>query len=221
MVFVAPKKVSGDRARRLVIAAALVSAALALSTLSGCDGVAAVLGVESDAGFTTFEEASLAEINFLRTDPAGYAETRLADDYAAGTDNGAYLDVRSRQPVSALTLHSVLGTVADDYAEFMATADVFGHYERLTPKERCEEAGYFHYSGENLAAGSYPEQNAEADPKAAAIAYVEMLVIDEGVPSLGHRENLLASGHRVVGIGFHRDTDSTYHNYYVQNFGYQ
>lgn len=214
-------KRSGVRAHRLAVVAVLVTAAVALSILSGCDGVASVLGADPAGRFTTFEEASLAEINFLRTDPAGYAETRLADDYAAGTDNGAYLDVRSRDAVRALTMHSVLGDVADDYAEFMATNDVFGHNERLTPKERCEEAGYFHYSGENLAAGSYPVQNAEADPEAAAIAYVEMLVIDEGVPSLGHRENLLARGHRVVGIGFHRDTDSTYHNYYVQNFGYQ
>jgi uncharacterized protein YkwD len=103
----------------------------------------------------------------------------------------------------------------------MATHNVFGHYERLTPAERCAEAGYEFYSGENLSAGSFPAYHAEADPETAAIAFVEMLVIDEGVVGVGHRENLLNDLHRVVGIGFHRDTESTYHNYYVQDFGRQ
>lgn len=203
------------------LASVALGVVLGALLLAGCDGTGALLGLGASGRFSTFQQESLEEINFLRTDPAGYAEARLADEYAAGADNGAYHDVRSRAAVGALSLDAALCTAATDYAEYMARHDVFGHYERLTPAERCSEAGYEFYSGENLAAGSYPVYHAETDPKAAAVAFVEMLVIDEGVVGVGHRENLLSDIHRVVGIGYHRNTESTYHNYYVQDFGRQ
>lgn len=218
-----PRKLSRLEApaRFRLVSAATLAAFIALLLLSGCDGTGALFGVGSGGSYSTFQMESLEEINFLRTDPAGYAELRLADDYGAGTDNGAYTDLRSRPAVSALALDAQLCTAATDYAEYMATHNVFGHYERLTPAERCAEAGYEFYSGENLSAGSFPAYHAEADPETAAIAFVEMLVIDEGVVGVGHRENLLSDVHGVVGVGYHRDTESTYHNYYVQDFGRQ
>ena len=181
---------------------------------SSCD-----LFLNGKLGYSGFQKSSLEEVNYLRTNPAGYAESRLLDNYQSGNDNGAYLDVKNRNPVGALTLNQGLCTASSDYAEYLADNDVFSHTARLTPDERAKEADYDYWSGENLGAGSYTFYNADENSDEAAVAFVEMLVIDQGVPSLGHRENLLSSAHIALGIGFHRNTDSTYDNYYVQMFG--
>ena len=157
---------------------------------------------------TTFQTATAEELNFARTAPADYAEDRLKDDYDAGTDNGAYLDMKGRVPVPAVSLQAQLNRAAMDYAEYLADNNVFGHEENGTPVDRCEAAGYYYFSGENLAAGNFPGLDAAVNPEEAARGFVKMLIIDEGVPDLGHRDNIMSQFHRSVGIGYAKNFNS-------------
>ena len=175
----------------------------------------------SPSDFTQFQESILDEINNIRTDPSGYAETRLKSYYDSSTDNGAYTDIKSRNAVGSLELQDQLCSAASKYAQYLAENNVFGHYENGSPAERCEAEGYDYYSGENIGAGSYSYYNAEDDPVTAAEAFIVMWVIDMNVVGVGHRENIMSSTHKKLGTGFFRDTNSTYENYAVLDFGYQ
>ena len=175
----------------------------------------------SPIGFTQFQESVLDEINYIRTDPSGYAETHLKSYYDSSTDNGAYADIKSRNAVGSLELQDQLCSAASKYAQYLAENNVFGHYENGSPAERCEAEGYDYYSGENIAAGSYSYFNAEDDPVTAAKEFIVMWVIDMNVQGVGHRENIMSSTHKKLGAGFFRDTVSTYVNYAVLDFGYQ
>lgn len=168
---------------------------------------------------TDFQNATLDELNLARTVPAAYAEDRLKSDFDAGTDNGAYHDMKSRSAVPAVGLQSQLNQAAMSYAEYLSDNNVFGHEENGTPVERCEAAGYSSFSGENLAAGNFPGLDAANNPDEAAIMFVRMLIIDEGIPDLGHRENIMSEVHRSVGVGYAKNFHSDYVNYTVQDFG--
>ncbi len=172
-----------------------------------------------DNEFTVFEQTMLSEINFARTNPKAYAEARLKQAYQRGDDNGAYYDLRRYQAVPPLKLRKKLCIAAKKYAKYLALHRTFGHFAHGTPKERCKAEGYRFYSGENLAAGSYPTHNAIEDPKLAAISFVQQLIIDEGVPSLGHRKNIMRYTHTHFGAGFYRYENCIYKNYAVQEFG--
>jgi hypothetical protein len=180
-----------------------------------------VLSCQYDSGYTLFQEETLNEVNFVRTDPDGYAETRLKSYYDNGTDNGAYLDIKSYNSRESLELNEKLCRAAEDYAQYLADNNAWGHYENGTPSSRCQNAGYEYYSGENIAAGTHSYYNADESPQDAAIAFVLAWIIDEDVPSLGHRINMMSTGHTELGVGFARNTSSAYQNYAVQDFGSQ
>ena len=179
------------------------------------------LSASSPSDFTLFQESILDEINFIRTDPSGYAEARLKSSYDSGTDNGAYTDIRSRNAEEPLELQGQLCGAVSKYAQYLAENNVFGHYENGSPAERCEAEGYDYYSGENIGAGFYNYYNAEDDPATAAEALIVMWVIDMNVDGVGHRENIMSSTNKKLGAGFFRDISSTYENYAVLDFGYQ
>lgn len=174
---------------------------------------------ETGTNYSVFQEKVLEEINFARTNPVSYAETRLRNSYNTNSDNGAYNDIRNRTPVGPVELQSRICRAASKYAVYLAQHNVFGHYENSTPPARCQAEGYHNFSGENLAAGSYSSLNADINPETAAIEFVVMLIIDQGVPSLGHRHNIMNGVHKKLGVGFSRDTSSTYKNYTVHDFG--
>lgn len=167
----------------------------------------------------TYTTKMISEINLARTNPAHYAEIRLKSYYESNNDNGAYTNLSNWIPVSSVTLNEVLCQAADKYAKYLADHNVFSHTAHSTPSERCATEGYSHYSGENLAAHSAISYNADSNPKDAAINFVRQLIIDEGVETLGHSINIMKSVHKVVGVGFHRNTSADYNNYCVQNFG--
>ncbi|HYH05243.1 MAG TPA: CAP domain-containing protein [Bacillota bacterium] len=172
-------------------------------------------GKYTGATSPNFQQAVLEEVNFARTNPSGYAKERLT----SGTDNGAYEDMMQRTVVGALELENNLCNAASKYAQYMAENNVFGHEEYSKPAERCKAVGYNYFSGENIAAGGSNNLNAEQNPTQAAAEFVKMLIIDKGVASLGHRNNIMSSSHKKLGVGFARNTSSTYVNYMVQDFG--
>jgi hypothetical protein len=190
--------------------------AFLIPIISGCSS-------PLSSSFTAFQRASLAELNYARTQPAAYAKDRLASFKNAGTDYGAYDDLTGRSAVCALKLQSQLCTAATDYAEYLATTNTFGHDKNGTPVSRCAAAGYntTFFSGENLAGSGVAECNADANPETAAIYFVRMLIIDDGESDLGHRKAIMYSGNKTVGVGFCHKTSATYINYCVQEFGLQ
>jgi len=196
--------------RKILMFFAAVSFVLSLSSCDGDDG---------GGGYSDFQEELIDEINYARTDPSDYADNRLKSCYDAGTDNGAYTELKSTASMSALELQERLCAASQKYAEFLANNNVFGHYEKGTPSERCIAEGYSCYSGENIAAASSITHNAENDPELAAKGFVLQWIIDSGVSGVGHRKNILNSTHTHMGGGFCRDTSSIYYNYAVQDFG--
>jgi len=174
---------------------------------------------QPDENEIVFREKTLEEINFVRTSPSEYAIERLDDQYKSNNDNGAYEDLLTQEEQSPLVLNSQLTLAADKYSQFLATSGGWSHTEDGTPSERCEREGYHSFSGENIAAGSHSHFSIESNPEEAAIQFVVLLIIDEGVEGVGHRKNILGSSHKSVGIGFHYDAQSNYVNYSVQDFG--
>jgi uncharacterized protein YkwD len=166
-----------------------------------------------------FNEFVLQEVNFARTDPQGYAEQRLNESFQTSNDNGAYLDLKSRNGVHPLELNDELNNAASKYAKYLADNNRFGHFENGSPDDRAEAEGYNRGIGENIAANSSFSYNAENDPQLSAINFVRFLIIDNAVPDLGHRVNILKEDYISLGVGFSRNENADYVNYFVQNFG--
>lgn len=182
----------------------------------------AVLAAQTSGSeeYEPYQQAVLNEVNFARTDPAGYAQKRLAADCAAGKDNGAYAQLMKTKPTHALSLEAKLTKAAAGYAKFLAAKNRFGHNERGTPASRISAETYAASAmGENIACGSFPGMNAEETPAEAAVIFVKQWIIDAGVPGAGHRRNILSPLFTETGIGFGSNPASSYVNYMVQDFG--
>lgn len=164
-----------------------------------------------------YRAKSLAEMNFLRSDPAGYAEARLKASFDAGTDNGAYNDIKTRTAAGPLVLQSQLNSSAHKYAVVLFTNQGLSHYYNgTTPSSRAQAEGYNNWSGENIAYSTSSTCNIEVNPEAAAIEHIRQFVIDMGVADLGHRNNCMNSLHKSVGFGFYNGDNR---NYWVEDFG--
>lgn len=169
---------------------------------------------------TPSQQFMLDEINRVRTDPAGYADLRLKQEKLNSTDNGSYLYLKSLAPLKPLVFNNALNLSASNYAQFLADKNLMGHCENGTPLKRAIITGFEGASiGENIAASSGETFNFITNPRDAAIAFIKIMVIDEGVADLGHRLTMLNPTYRTVGIGFKRNTESTYVNYTVHDFG--
>ncbi len=178
---------------------------------------------QSNTEFTKFQRLVLEEVNFARTNPKRYAETRLKDAYLKGKDNGAYYDIKRWEPVHALTLEAHLCSAAEKYAKYLAVNNLSGHYADGTPRSRCEAAGYTDWTsiGENIAYGYGSGQNANVDEQKSAIVFVRQLIIDRNVPDLGHRKNIMRDSYTQIGVGYYYYQNSRMKNYLVQDFGRQ
>lgn len=166
---------------------------------AGCDGN----GGGGSSALTAEEQAVLDYTNQARTDPQGFAEQHLADEYATGTDNGAYDDLMARDPVEPLEVSSGLVAAARAHARDMAENCGLQH-------DSCDGTSWAdrihsYYTGgliaENAAVGY-----------GSGLAVVKGWIIDQGIPSLGHRHNLLDERFEHIGIGHHG-------SYWVQDFG--
>ncbi len=167
------------------------------------------------------EQMTLGEVNFLRTRPAEYAETRLKEYFDEKADNGAYRFLQRMKPVHPLVLNDTLNILATNYAKLISFKKKLSHNLRGTPKDRADKAGYYGMIGENLAAGSEDKYNALVNSKIAAVEFVRMLVIDMGIKDYGHRKILVEPGFRDLGIGFNHVPNDQLKNYFVMEFGRQ
>ena len=171
---------------------------------------------------STFQQSMLEEINFARTNPSGYAELRLKTTMLESADNGSYLYLKSLTPLASLIFNNALNLSASAYALYLAENNLMGHNLDGTPLKRAMAVGFAgSLVGENIAASTGSNFNSVADPKNAAIYFVQLMIIDANVSDLGHRLTLLSPNYSTIGIGYSQNLSSTYINYNVQDFGNQ
>ena len=174
---------------------------------------------DASAGYLTARDRSvIAEINLMRRDPAKYSRNYLAPlrgYYQGGllrypgavpmrTSEGVSAldecirELENSRPLPELTPSSGLTMAARDHVRDQGPSGNIGHtgMDGSTPTSRIERYGRWDLSaGENISYGY-------GEPRKIVAA----LLIDDGVPSRGHRKNLLNGSFRVVGVnlGHHR-----------------
>ncbi|MBF0316486.1 MAG: hypothetical protein HQK52_23925 [Oligoflexia bacterium] len=169
-----------------------------------------------------FQNYVLQETNFARTRPQEYARTRLSVEYSSQNDNGAYEQLYGRAALPTLILDARISEVAMNYASLSAQQGVLGHDLNGTdPSVRCSQSNYHAPCSENLASHSAPEYDATTNPEQAAINFIKQLIIDNNEADYGHRKNILDSAIKAMGVGYARNINTQYVNYFVQNFGRQ
>lgn len=159
----------------------------------------------------------LRALNHARTDPAGFASvlqqhrarlrgTRYLEprtnvwiitrEGAAAVDE-AIAVLRATAPVPPLTLHEGLRRAAQDHVAWQGPRGEVGHHgeNNTSPFDRMRRHGVTQRAtGENISYGP------------TGLQVVIDLIVDDGVPSRGHRRNILDPAFREVGIaiGPHR-----------------
>jgi uncharacterized protein YkwD len=154
---------------------------------------------------TAVEQLFLEQLNDARANPAAYGQS-------------IGLDLSNVAPAQPLAFNPQLVQAARLHAQDMAARGYFDHYtpEGLDPGARLNAAGFAWNSyGESIAGGSAFPGPAEA---------LRGLIIDQGVPDLGHRVHLLAidavfKDQTQVGIGVDQNTAGPLQNYYVIDTG--
>jgi uncharacterized protein YkwD len=154
---------------------------------------------------TAQEQMFLELLNDARANPAAY-----------GASIG--LDLSYVAPAAPLAFDTLIQQAAQLDAQDMNNRAFFGHTnpDGLDPGARLTNAGYpWTTWGESIAAGGTLPSPAEA---------LRALIIDAGVPDLGHRNHLLGIGYpdnlqSEVGIGMVQNGSGPYSNYYVIDTG--
>lgn len=198
-----------------------VLAAFIILAVSGCTGsVAPGKGAEKPGGYSALERAVLVETNRLRKDPVAYTSVlesmsrRMKGDvyYQEGSNVGIItnegkgavteaIGVMKRQsPLSSLKWSEELAKLAREHVKDTGQKGLLGH-ESSRGKSFSDRVGAvadrlrFDYTAENISYG--PDDGQEV---------VAQLFIDDGVPSRGHRKNMLTKKLKYAGVGcgYHR-----------------
>jgi len=165
---------------------------------------------------TGIEKDVILEMNKVRNNPRKYAElyirprlryfngrnysvpgqiTMVTQEGAAAV-NACITALNRAGSVSALTPERGLSRAAKDHATDQSRTGQIGHNgsDRSTPETRMRRYGTFSGSwtwGENISYGD-----------AAGREIVCSLLIDDGVPSRGHRTNIMNRAFTQTGVGF-------------------
>lgn len=147
---------------------------------------------------TAQEQLLLEQLNAIRADPAAYGQS-------------IGLNLSGVAPAQPLAFNTLLEEAAQAHSQDMNDANYFGHTSSTgqTPDQRMTAAGFNWYAwGESIAAGYSTSSSA-----------LQALIVDQGVPDLGHRIQLLAmsglfQGQNQVGIGIVSGS-GTYGTYYT------
>jgi len=172
-------------------------------------------------GVVTYENAGTFTIRLTVTDPtdlAGISETVLVVGTPSTEDTFAHQVLyltnleRRAQGLPPLKGEDSLARASFGHLLDMAMQNYFAHesLDGRSPWDRIEAEGYiFDVAGENIAAG-YPTPR---------------LVVDAWMASPGHRENILYTGFRELGVAYYFEQDDTYpgptgyYHYWGQDFG--
>jgi hypothetical protein len=158
------------------------------------------------------EDAVLAEVNYVRAHPQDYADelrryreffdgrvVRLPGDQigqtmreGVGAVDEAISFLDRQAPLPPLAYGEVLALAAHDLADEQGETGYTGHRSANgeSPGDRVKRRGGDIYVGETISYGY-------DDPGAV----VRQLVIDDGVPSRGHRGLIFTADNRYAGVG--------------------
>jgi len=175
--------------------------------------VALNVGVADSSFAQAIELEVAAELNLARTQPGRYAE--LLREYR-GFIRGLYLErpgevtvvlnegakavdeaiafLERQKPLAQMSLSKGLSQAARDHARDQGQTGQTGHggSDRSTMDKRMERYGTWGKTiGENIAYGAVTARD-----------IVIQLLVDDGVPSRGHRTNIFNPEFLVVGIAF-------------------
>ncbi|MGI5077245.1 CAP domain-containing protein [Treponema maltophilum] len=140
------------------------------------------------------EREVVEEINFARTQPKEYVKARLQPYVDAGTASKAMKEcineMNGKAPLKPLQVAAGLTLAAREWVALQGPSGYIGHDMNLS--DRLRKYCYFWgFPGENISYGYN-------DAKTIVIALLE----DDGVPSRGHRNNILNAGFAYIGVGF-------------------
>ncbi|MBX7152833.1 hypothetical protein K1X84_14485, partial [bacterium] len=177
---------------------------------------------------SNLEKQVVRELNEVRRNPKGYAKyvaalkkyfngklmTIPGEDASIMTNEGVsavnecYDFLMNAEPIDTLRPSKGLSQAAEDHAEDQGPTGETGHdgSDGSSPFERIERYGqWLSTAGENI---DYGNDDARR--------IVLSLLIDDGVPSRGHRENIFNTAFKVVGVacGPHKE----YRNMCVMDF---
>lgn len=165
---------------------------------------------------TDLEKAVVRELNAVRSNPQGYAkhikarlkyyngnryeypgQTVLMTMEGASAAQECYEFLMKASPIDTLKPSKGMSLAARDHVEDQGPTGKTGHNGRdgSSPFDRIERYGkWLKIAGENI---DYGNDNARE--------IVIALLIDDGVPSRGHRNNIFNPDFKVVGVacGYH------------------
>jgi uncharacterized protein YkwD len=153
---------------------------------------------------TGLEQEFLERLNDARANPAAYGQS-------------IGLDLSGVAPSQPLAFNTALVQSSRDHSTDMNVNNFFGHNgsDGSTPFQRMSADGFPWVGAEESIAAGYPS------PEAA----LQALIVDSGVPSLGHRDQLLSIGgspyssEQETGVGIVLNGTGSYHNYYTIDSG--
>ncbi|MDR1287149.1 MAG: CAP domain-containing protein [Treponema sp.] len=156
------------------------------------------------------EKDVILEMNKVRSDPKKYAELYIKGRLQYFDENlysapgevaiqtkegkkaveGCYNALIKMQPAPLLYPENGLSLAAKDHAADQSKTGQTGHSgsDHSTPASRVSRYGTGSYIGENIAYGSYGGRDIIVD-----------LLIDDGVPSRGHRQNIMKRDYNQTG----------------------
>lgn len=173
----------------------------------------------------------LDELNLVRTDPKGYVKY-LKQRLDSFVESNVHIDGVGRRisnhegkaavyecievlqntlPMGALTMNENLCESALWLAKDQAYYNITGHdgSDGSTMTDRVKRSGFTGMGwGENCSYGRYTARD-----------FIMGLLIDDNVPSRGHRKNILNRNYTQVGIGL-ATGHATYNTVLVTDFGY-
>jgi len=172
--------------------------------------------LKRQSGYSTLnqsEQEMFYWVNLLRKDPPAFWRNQVEHflktfpEARTASSNSLQHDLLSTSALSPLRVSAALTRTTKDHSAFLAQKQTISHRGRNGKDfaARMKEAGVVGCAGENVFDG-------ENNPLVALI----LLLIDEGVPSAGHRRALLEPAFNSMGVGVSfRDQRS----YMVQQFG--
>lgn len=170
---------------------------------------------KTSSPISALQTAILSEVNLARTNPKQYAAL-LRQQYASLGEDKVYVSdgVRIRteegrqavaeaiqfleaaQPVPPVQLASCLSSAAQDHVNDQGQSGETGHVGRDGSQPTDRASRYLEREalcGENIDYG-------HASPRSAVTA----LVVDDGVPSRGHRNNIFHPDYKTMGVALGR-----------------
>jgi uncharacterized protein YkwD len=168
----------------------------------------------AQANLSPLEQGVIDEINRVRTNPTDYVavleewrakfegdRVKIGNNFYLQTQEGvravdeAIQVLRSTRPLPPLSTSQGMSLAAKDHVNDQGPKGNIGHNgsDGSDPGTRIKRYGSFgssYYYGENISYGLDKAQ-----------AVVMQLIIDDGVPSRGHRENILKPEFQSAGVG--------------------